>query len=58
MGKWAGCLRHSWAERVFKKDANSSLEAISDAILRLARHHRLNKRKYKIHVCRYNIYAF
>jgi hypothetical protein len=35
---------------MFKKDTDSSLETIRNVILRLARHHRLNQRKYKIHV--------
>ena len=37
---------------MFKKDTDSSLETIRNVILRLARHHRLNQRKYKIHVCK------
>jgi hypothetical protein len=43
---------------MFKKDTDSSLETIRNVILRLARHHRLNQRKYKIHVCGNNINAF
>ena len=43
---------------MFKEDTNSSLEAIRNVILRLARHYRVDKRKYKIHMCRNNINAF